>query len=655
MRSLLVSCITLSLLLTAWWGSESSSKPMDESWTEVTSNVLRSVGTSAGYAIVDGETAMLIGAAREMNLEALKSRGITRIDACLLTHHHRDSTASAADFLKAGIRVRAGKGSAEWLAPEGVRQFWRTSLPIVPADRAPVLRDRSLGIFAYLMQPEGIDGIEFDLEPGQVLRWHGWTITAVSTPGHSRDHTAYVAKRTERDLPILFCGDAFSTPGKMWTPYTLDWDHWTDTGMKAAAESLRTLAALKPGLICPEHGPPLSGVESIAAALDQAAQRLDSAGFLKSFERFTKERLGSPPEYAFLAKDQVATAGEKPWTRLSEHLFLSGNTYVLSSRDGGLLLVDPFGPQLAENITRLRRNEKLGPVEVVLISHAHNDHYTGAFQLPERNQWEVWTLDAVAKPISTPFSICAPYVDTRALEVNRVLKDGESVNWREYRFKVGHFPGQTWFTMGLQTVIDGKNCYFTADNFFHADQFSGSGGWSGRNRAWPLLYAQSAQNVLDAAPEWVLAEHGGAFVFSAEDFRRRVQWSRETARVMDDLSPTGQHRHDWNPARISIEPLLQRVKLNQNVKAELVLENALPHPITARVVLQDRGILAPYEKQFSIGAGQIMRHEFQSKLIKDLPPGRHVFSLTVDGESDQGEATEDPSDVFLVVETSIPG
>src|SRR5439155_943996 len=80
------------------------------------------------------------------------------------------------------------------------------------------------------------------------------------------------------------------------------------------------------------------------------------------------------------------------------------------------------------------------------------------------------------------------------------------------------------FTMGVITKIDGKKCFFTADNFFHQDMFSGSGGWMGLNRSWPLPYAASAQKVLDAAPDWVLAEHGGPFEFSAEDFKRRVKW-----------------------------------------------------------------------------------------------------------------------------------
>jgi glyoxylase-like metal-dependent hydrolase (beta-lactamase superfamily II) len=242
--------------------------------------------------------------------------------------------------------------------------------------------------------------------------------------------------------------------------------------------------------------------------------------------------------------------------------------------------------------------------------------------------------------------VCAPFVDTRALEVDRILHDGELVAWQEYRFRVGHFPGQTLFTMGIQTAIDGRKCYFTADNFFHADQFSGSGGWSGRNRAWPLLYARSAQQVLEATPDWILAEHGGAFAFSAEDFRRRVQWSRETATAQDGLSPSVHHRHDWNPTRITVEPMLQTPAADGSLKAELIFENPLPRPLTLRVELQDRGLVSPFTKDLTIAAGQTVRQELRLSVKPDLPPGRHVFTFAV-----HEALAEDPADVFLVIAT----
>ena len=77
--------------------------------------------------------------------------------------------------------------------------------------------------------PEGLDGIDCSLADGQTIDWHGWTIRVVATPGHSRDHVAYAVRKGKDGKPLLlFCGDALAAPGKLWSPYTTDWDHWTD-------------------------------------------------------------------------------------------------------------------------------------------------------------------------------------------------------------------------------------------------------------------------------------------------------------------------------------------------------------------------------------------------------------------------------------------
>src|SRR5207245_3288999 len=154
-------------------------------------------------------------------------------------------------------------------------------------------------------------------------------------------------------------------------------------------------------------------------------------------------------------------------------------------------------------------------------------------------------------------------------------REGDTLAWRGYRLRFHFLPGQSRFTMGVETTIDGKRCYFTADNFFHQDMFSGSGGWMGLNRSSPLPYAASAQKVLDAAPEWVLAEHGGPFEFNAEDFRRRVEWGRVSAVAADAVCPSGNHRHDWDINRVAVRPLLQKARPGTTAQATLVATNAL--------------------------------------------------------------------------------
>lgn len=660
-RSLLFRLLSLGICFAAvWFGTRGAPRTDDipsappeaaalpesaKAWTAVAPGVFRSDSFPCAYALVEQGAALLIGAARGADVAALKPHGAANVELCLLTHHHRDTSARAAEFVTAEIPVRAPKASADLLLPEGVQKFWQTCVPELPRDREPVLRDRSFGLFSYLVHPVGIAAIDCSLEDGQTITWRGWNIDVLATPGHTPDHVAFVARKQSdaaTEKPLLFCGDAFSGRGRMWSPYTTDWDHWTGSGLAAAAESLRKLANVGARLLLPEHGQP---TDAPAEQLNENALHAEQAGFLKSYERFTKERLGDPPAYEYLAQDQVATAGQKPWARLSEHLFLTGNTYVLSSRDGRILVVDPFGPTIVEQIETLRKDQQLGPIETVLISHAHNDHYTGAFQLRATGQFEVWTLDRVADTIAEPFRICAPFVDLRPLATDRRLRDGEQVAWHEYNFQIGHFPGQSYFTMGVRTTIDGKSCYLTADNFFHADQFSGSGGWCGRNRGWPDLYAKSAQAVLDARPDWVLAEHGGAFVFNAEDFRRRVAWGEAAAKAMDALSPNGEHRQAWNPSWVQVEPLLQMATPDGKATATIVIENTTLGNGKLTVQVLGRGLVSMQEQTIPVPPQSVVRHRVQIEVGGKIPAGRHVFPLVV-----RNGDREDGGDAFFLLE-----
>jgi hypothetical protein len=199
--------------------------------------------------------------------------------------------------------------------------------------------------------------------------------------------------------------------------------------------------------------------------------------------------------------------------------------------------------------------------------------------------------------------------------------------------------------MGVETVIDGKKCFFTADNFFHQDMFSGSGGWMGLNRSYPLPYAASARMVLDAAPDWVLAEHGGPFEYNAEDWRRRVQWGEACAKAADAICLSGNHRKDWNPHRIHVEPVVQKAKPGATLHCTLVAENPLAAKETLTVTLEGRGIIADQTWQLDVPGGKSVRREFTVRVPEKIGAGRQVF--VVYGKV--GEAFGE-SDSFMVVD-----
>jgi glyoxylase-like metal-dependent hydrolase (beta-lactamase superfamily II) len=614
----------------AWMGGGGERKDAT-GWKEVAPGIWRSPGYPAGYALIEGDRALLIDA--PCDGKGLETLGVKKIDVVWLTHYHRASCAYAGSFLKAGVKVRAPKDAANWLTPAGVKKHWQDSLPLRGSRTA------------YLVVPAGFDGIDCSLADGEKTTWGSWQIEAIATPGHSLAHLAFAVRKGKDGTLAIFCGGAVAAPGKLWAPYTTDWDHWTDAGLTPAAKSLRKLAERKPALLLPAHGPLIH--KNAVAALETTAKAVEEVAFLKSFERFTKQRLGNAPEYRFLAKEQAQSNGSKPWSQVSEHLFLTGNTYVLTSKDNRCLMFDPWDKRSADQFAKLQNDRKLGPLEVVMFSHAHFDHYDGIYHFPERDKAEVWMLDKAAVPVAEPFLLRAPFLDARPVKIDRRPKDGDTLTWREYRFRFHFFPGQTEYTMGVETEIDGKKCFFTADNFFHQDMFSGSGGWMGLNRSFPLPYAASAKKVLDARPDWVLAEHGGPFEFSAEDFRRRVEWGKVGAKAADTVSPSGLHRHDWNPHRVRVEPLLVKARAGDTVQAALVADNVLPHNVKWKITLEGRGVAEDQHWETELATGETKRQPLKLRLPADLPAGRHVFPVRVTYDE-----RVDSSDAFLAVDVA---
>jgi glyoxylase-like metal-dependent hydrolase (beta-lactamase superfamily II) len=619
----------LAVLSAAWIGA--AGRVGGEAWTEVAPGILRSPGLPAGYALVDGAAALLIDA--PVDPAALRASGVKKIEAVLLTHHHRDTCAAVGQLLRQGVPVRASRESAEWLTPDNVKKYWLESLP---------LRNSRT---AYLVLPEGFAGIDCTLADGQAIAWHGWTIQVVATPGHSRDHVAFAARKGKAGPLLLFCGDALASAGKLWTPYTTDWDHWTDAGLTPAANSLRKLADLRPTLLLPAHGAVID--RDPASVLRQTAAAVEEVAFLKSYERYTKKRLGHAPQYRFLAKEQAGSNGSLPWSRVSEHLYYTGNTWVLTAKDHSFLVVDPWGKRSAEQIAKLKRQQQLGRLEVVMFSHAHYDHYDGIYDLPGRNDFQIWMLDRAATPVAEPLLLRAPFLDPRPVKIDRRPKQGDTLTWREYRFRFHHLPGQTEYTMGVETVIDGKRCLFTADNWFHQDLYSGTGGWMGLNRSWPLTYAASARKVLDLAPEWVLAEHGGAFEFNAEDWRRRVAWGQVGARAADAICPTGNHLADWNPHAVHVEPLVYKARAGQTLTGVLAARNVSNRPQKLIVTLEGRGLTADQVWTLEVPAASTARRDIAVRLGEGLAPGRHPFVLRV-----RRSGQEDGSDAFLVADVT---
>ena len=133
------------LCAVAWLGRSAGETIADKSWSEIAPGVLRSAGMPCGYAILDGDSALVIGAPRGVDPGGLAAHGVKSVELGLLTHHHRDSVAAVPKLLATGAKVRAPKASADWLTPDGVQRYWKVSLPVVVPGQEVQLRDRTFG------------------------------------------------------------------------------------------------------------------------------------------------------------------------------------------------------------------------------------------------------------------------------------------------------------------------------------------------------------------------------------------------------------------------------------------------------------------------------------------------------------------------------
>ena len=159
----------------------------------------------------------------------------------------------------------------------------RARFPGVPvyASRAalPAIEDPSLlRMQRYRQLVWGVPSAQQDVrsldEVEDVIRTPSYTLRAVETPGHSRDHVSYF----EPTYRWLFCGDAFI--GGRDTAWAPEFD------MFAIVSSLRTMAALRPERLFPGSGtvrrtplPDLHGKIGDLIQLAGEVARLETGGY----------------------------------------------------------------------------------------------------------------------------------------------------------------------------------------------------------------------------------------------------------------------------------------------------------------------------------------------------------------------------------------
>jgi glyoxylase-like metal-dependent hydrolase (beta-lactamase superfamily II) len=179
-------------------------------------------------------------------------------DALFLTHGHGDHALGA---FRLRLPTFAAPLTAQWL---GAGDEDRISLPKAVA----------AGIYPRGTRLTAVPGITA-VAHGQTQRFGPTSVTAIATPGHSADHTAWLVETA--GARVLIGGDAIFECGTVVLQ-----DTW-DCSVADTCATVRTLAALAPDAILPGHGLPLIGGDcsnALAAAMARVDRLLPPKLFL---------------------------------------------------------------------------------------------------------------------------------------------------------------------------------------------------------------------------------------------------------------------------------------------------------------------------------------------------------------------------------------
>ena len=131
---------------------------------------------------------------------------------------------------------------------------------------------------------------------------------------------------------------------------------------------------------------------------------------------------------------------------------------------------------------------------------------------------------------------------------------------------------------------------------------------------------------------------------------RAVSTGQATAKAADRLSPSGDHRMDWDPHRLRVEPFILKARPGGEIQAEFVLENPSLEGESLVVHLEGRGLVADQLIPVSARARETSRTSFRMQALRPLK-GRAVLSLGATRRDGRGEMG---ADVFCILEGSEP-
>ncbi|MCX6619642.1 MAG: MBL fold metallo-hydrolase [Acidobacteria bacterium] len=521
------------------------------------------------YVIRDGASCVLIDFGSGAVLKHLPQAGISKVEWILHTHHHRDQCQGDQKAMSQGIPIAVPAHEMHLFAD--AENFWRNRrvfhLYYVRNDFNTITRNIR---------------VEKALTDYSTFRWHAFDFFVLPTPGHTLGSITLMT--TVDGRKVAFSGDLLHSPGKIVNLYDTQVNYGGSEGVDLGIYSLARLRELKPVLLAPSHGDPLSDPDP---AIGETMRKLSD------YYRF---QTGSDP-----------SAMGRPYAvspHFIAHYRTTSSFYAILSDSGKALFIDygaasgvHFGNFeratattdrirfVEHSIDELKRTYGMKSIDVAMPSHMHDDHMNGFPHLIRHHGAKVWCYENMVDIFQNPRGYNLGCVLGEPFQVSRAFRHGEKFRWEEFEFEITHNPGHTEYQMALFTTIDGNRIAITGDAFFPTTEGYMRHNTIFRNHVENDSHVKSIQNLMAHEPTMIAPGHGKPYPVTREMMLATEQRFRKQQQFFFDVLPEGEVDFGLDPSWVSIYPYQILTSPGKTETLEIRVQNYRPTAMKMEVAL----------------------------------------------------------------------
>jgi hypothetical protein len=285
-----------------------------------------------------------------------------------------------------------------------------------------------------------------------------------------------------------------------------------------------------------------------------------------------------------------------------------GTTFILLGNHQNCILIDfpgdgKFFSYNYEQLSKILEEKGVKSIDFVIPTHYHDDHIGGIPLLQQKYNIPVYALENLVDVMANPTHYRIGCLIDTPIKVDRVLKDGETFTWDDYKFQIFHFPGQTEYHMGLFTEIDGKSVFFVGDsmqpdllnipetnnNCINLCQLGDNVG-----------SVKCADILLKFNPEYLASSHMGFFKVNKEMLENYKAHVSKYKALMADLLAQDDPNIGFDPNWIHFKPIRIISQPGTTFKTNLIIRNFLDEESQVEIEINlPEKWEAEYEKEIS--------------------------------------------------------